>query len=110
MGRGRAQSLQPISDPRITTQVDRDLETMRGFIVAVVAAVGVLLNGSPRGAIAQIVPYTSDKASAAYSPAAVVQTGSRNDRVCFWCIDRRVKPEEITTVIHKNERDGNRPR
>lgn len=58
---------------------------MRAHAAAIAAAgivAGLML---PAPATAQIVPHTSDKASAAYSPSAAVQTGSRRQAFCFWC-------------------------
>jgi hypothetical protein len=86
MGTRNFGSLQPFPDLRITGQrLDKDLETMRAYAAAIAAsgiAAGLM---QPAPATAQIAPHSSDKASAAYSPSAMVQTGSRRHAFCFWC-------------------------
>jgi len=57
---------------------------MRALSLA--SAVGGILLVLGGEASAQIVPHTSDKASAAYSPAAVVQTGSRRWSETVGCL------------------------
>ncbi|MEA1831687.1 hypothetical protein U8607_06275 [Methylobacterium durans] len=51
--------------------------------LALAGAALAILGAGP--APAQIVPETSGKTSAANSPAAVVQTGSRKRLSCFVC-------------------------
>ncbi|GJE31614.1 hypothetical protein [Methylobacterium oxalidis] len=80
------------------------MRIMRPAARLVLAGLGPVLVALGGPAAAQIVPETSGMASAANSPAAVVQTGSRKRAACFFCA---AGPREAER--HESRREARRP-